>query len=86
MNGPAPASGGGGKSPASLKPLAGQSLVPGMSKSDDDIRRELSGLIEDAVPEDDPARRQALLTLADHWSDILRRRRAAGLEGDALSA
>lgn len=56
-----------------------------MSKSDDDIRRELSGLIEDAVPEDDPARRQALLTLADHWSDILRRRRAAGLEGDALS-
>ena len=47
-----------------------------MSKSADDIRRELSGLIRDAVPEDDPARRQALLVLADHWSDILRRRRA----------
>jgi len=44
-----------------------------MSKSADDIRRELSGLIRDAVPEDDPARRQALLVLADHWSDILRR-------------
>ncbi|HZW15639.1 MAG TPA: hypothetical protein VFF66_05235 [Brevundimonas sp.] len=45
-----------------------------MSKSVDDIRRELSGLIRDAVPEDDPARRQALLVLADHWSDIMRRR------------
>ncbi len=46
-----------------------------MSKTADDIRRELSGLIRDAVPEPDPARRQALLVLADHWSDILRRRR-----------
>ena len=48
-----------------------------MSKSADDIRRELSGLIRDAVPENDPARRQALLVLADHWSDIMRRRQAA---------
>jgi len=47
-----------------------------MSKSVDDIRRELSGLIRDAVPEQDPARRQALLVLADHWSDILRRRQS----------
>ncbi|MBF0665258.1 MAG: hypothetical protein IR159_06900 [Brevundimonas sp.] len=47
-----------------------------MSKSVEDIRRELSGLIRDAVPEPDPARRQALLVLADHWSDILRRREA----------
>ena len=49
-----------------------------MSKSADDIRRELSGLIRDAVPETDPARRQALLVLADHWSDILRRRQEDG--------
>jgi len=48
-----------------------------MSKSVDDIRRELSGLIRDAVSENEPARRQALLVLADHWSDIMRRR-----EGD----
>lgn len=48
-----------------------------MSKSADDIRRELSGLIRDAVPENDPARRQALLVLADHWSDIMRRRQAS---------
>ncbi|SFS87010.1 hypothetical protein [Brevundimonas viscosa] len=45
-----------------------------MSKSVDDIREELSALIGDAVPEDDPERRQALLVLADHWADILRRR------------
>ncbi|MBA4805455.1 MAG: hypothetical protein H2038_12470 [Brevundimonas sp.] len=51
-----------------------------MSKSVDDIRSELSGLIRDAVPEEDPARRQALLVLADHWSDIMRRRHAAGLD------
>ena len=58
-----------------------QGLVSCMSKSADDIRRELSGLIRDAVPENDPARRQALLVLADHWSDIMRRRQANG--GDA---
>ncbi len=45
-----------------------------MSKSFEEIRRELSDLIGDAVPEEDPERRQALLVLADHWSDILRRR------------
>ena len=54
-----------------------------MSKSADDIRRELSGLIRDAVPENDPARRQALLVLADHWSDIMRRRQANGGGADA---
>lgn len=48
-----------------------------MRKSVEDIRSELSGLIRDAVPEEDPARRQALLVLADHWSDIMRRRQAA---------
>ena len=54
-----------------------------MSKSVDDIRRELSGLIRDAVPENDPSRRQALLVLADHWSDIMRRRQEAGREADS---
>lgn len=52
-----------------------------MSKSADDIREELSALIGDAVPEDDPERRQALLVLADHWSDILRRRAGSGDRG-----
>lgn len=47
-----------------------------MSKSVHAIRRELSDLIREAVPENDPARRQALLVLADHWSDIMRRRSA----------
>lgn len=42
----------------------------------EDIRRELSDLILEAVPEPDPVRRTALLTLADHWSELLRRRRA----------
>lgn len=46
-------------------------------KTIDETRRELSDLILEAVPEQDPARRTALLTLADHWADILRRRRAA---------
>ena len=52
-----------------------------MSKSADDLRRELSGLIRDAVPENAPARRQAQLVHAEHWSDIMRRRQANG--GDA---
>ena len=45
-------------------------------KTIEDIRRELSGLILEAVPEPDPVRRSALLTLADHWSELLRKRRA----------
>ncbi len=57
-----------------------------MSKSVDDIRRELSALIGDAVPEDDAERRQALLVLADHWSDILRRRRGGGPDGGHASS
>lgn len=52
-----------------------------MNKSIDEIRRELSGLIQEAVPEQDPARRQALLVLADHWSDIMRRRQVLDPEG-----
>ena len=43
-------------------------------KTIDEIREELASIILEAVPEDDPMRRKALLTLADHWSDILRRR------------
>ena len=45
-------------------------------KTIDEIRQELSELILEAVPEEDPGRRAGLLTLADHWADILRRRRA----------
>lgn len=44
-------------------------------KTIEDIRRELSDLILAAVPEPDPARRTALLTLADHWSELLQKRR-----------
>ena len=43
-------------------------------KTTDEIRRELSDLILEAVPEPDPVRRTALLTLADHWSELLRKR------------
>lgn len=46
-------------------------------KSHSEIHAELSGLIADAVAETDFYRRQGLLVLADHWSDILRRRREA---------
>lgn len=45
-------------------------------KTIEEIRRELSELILEAVPESDPVRRTALLTLADTWANILRRRRA----------
>lgn len=44
-------------------------------KSPTQVRAELSALIAEAVVEADDARRQGLLVLADHWSDILRRRR-----------
>lgn len=47
-------------------------------KPPSEVRAELSELIAEAVVETDDARRQGLLTLADHWSDILRRRKAAG--------
>lgn len=50
------------------------------------VRAELSSLIAEAVEEPDLYRRQGLLTLADHWADILRRRRESsaderGVEG-----
>jgi hypothetical protein len=48
----------------------------GHRKTIDEIRAELSGLILEAVPEQDPVRRTALLVMADHWSDVLRKRRA----------
>ena len=56
-----------------------------MNKSIDEIRRELAGLIQEAVPEQDPARRQALLVLADHWSDIMRRRQTLDPDGGRAS-
>lgn len=42
-----------------------------------EVRREITALIADAVAEPDEDRRRALLTLADHWADILRRRNEA---------
>tara|TARA_R110000787_G_scaffold265068_1_gene371017 strand:+ start:1061 stop:1249 length:189 start_codon:yes stop_codon:yes gene_type:complete len=37
-------------------------------------RQRLSDLIQQAVPETDPDRRQALLVMADHWGELLRLR------------
>lgn len=45
-----------------------------MAKSLDDIRNELRDLIGEALIETDDGRRHGLLTLADHWAFILRRR------------
>lgn len=39
-----------------------------------EVRREMAALIAAAVAEPDDERRRALLVLADHWADILRRR------------
>ncbi|RYF88531.1 MAG: hypothetical protein EON95_20205 [Caulobacteraceae bacterium] len=50
-------------------------------KPQSEVRAELSELIAEAVAETDDTRRQGLLVLADHWSDILRRRKAAGEDG-----
>lgn len=59
----------------------------GMSplKSPSDVHAELSSLIAEAVAEPDLQRRHGLLVLADHWSDILRRRRdqESGVESRA---
>jgi hypothetical protein len=52
-------------------------------KPPSEVRAELSELIAEAVVEPDDARRHGLLTLADHWSDILRRRKAAEEDGAA---
>jgi hypothetical protein len=46
-------------------------------KTRSEVHAELSGLIAEAVSEPDLYRRHGLLVLADHWSDILRRRREA---------
>lgn len=43
-------------------------------RSAPEVRREMAALIADAVAEPDEERRRALLVLADHWADILRRR------------
>ncbi len=48
-----------------------------MSKSADEIRKELAVLIREAVAETEETRRRALLVLADHWSEIMRRRQGA---------
>lgn len=46
-------------------------------KTPTQVRAELTDLISEAVTEPDLYRRHGLLVLADHWSDILRRRRQA---------
>ena len=43
-----------------------------------EVRREMAALIADAVAEPDDDRRRALLVLADHWADMLRRRVGTG--------
>jgi hypothetical protein len=43
-------------------------------RSAPEVRREMAVLIADAIAEPDEERRRALLVLADHWADILRRR------------
>lgn len=62
---------------ATLKPARAGCVINLVKplKSDDEIRSELQELIAEAVPEPHQGRRAALLTLADHWADILRRRR-----------
>ena len=45
-------------------------------KTSEEVREELAELIREAVRESDDGRRRGLLTLADHWSDILRRRQS----------
>ena len=50
-------------------------------KTPSQVHEELSGLIAEAVVEPDLYRRQGLLTLADHWADILRRLREADRAG-----
>ena len=62
---------------AALKPARAGCVINLVKplKSDDEIRSELQELIAEAVPEPHQGRRAALLTLADHWADILRRRR-----------
>lgn len=49
-------------------------------KSEREIRDELRELIAEAVAEVDLGRRGAILTLADHWAEILCRRRAQAIE------
>lgn len=63
-----------------LKPDSGAGASPRMTplKPPSEVRAEMSRLIAEAVSEPDDNRRHGLLVLADHWSDILRRRRAAG--------
>ncbi|WP_183255646.1 hypothetical protein [Brevundimonas basaltis] len=38
----------------------------------------IARLVRSAVPEPDDQRRQALLVMADHWSELLRLRTRAG--------
>ncbi len=43
-------------------------------KSAEQCRERANALIREAVPEEDPGRRQALLAMADHWSELMRLR------------
>ncbi len=68
---------------APLKPDSGPAAYSPMPplKPPSEVRAELSELIAAAIAETDDTRRQGLLVLADHWSDILRRRKAAENDG-----
>ena len=46
-------------------------------KSIQDMRAEVAALITEAVPETDDMRRRALLAMADHWRELIDRRRAS---------
>lgn len=42
--------------------------------SPQECRERLSELVQEAIPEEDPDRRTALLVMADHWAELLRSR------------
>jgi hypothetical protein len=51
----------------------------------DECRDEMRSLIHEAVEEKDLARRVAMLTLADHWSELVRLRRARDGAGPGVT-
>jgi hypothetical protein len=50
-----------------------------------ECRETISDLIAEAVPETNDARREGLLTLADHWIESLEHRKAKGRAEDGAS-
>lgn len=54
--------------------------------SAEECRQRMSELIEHAIPEQDPERRQALLVMADHWGELLRLRKAPENDRERVSS